>query len=277
MKKEENRKIKIDPIKLQEVAQKKRTITIIAVLVVVVVFVSWVIFFRSVILPQTPESSSRSADKLREAFGALSPAFNDFSSDLDKAKAKREEDLAALNKADLDDEQMAALTEKLSEGIKAQAEVDISNWQTYRNDEYGFEFQYPDYYFEDKKDMDDESTLEYVKHFWEWNQEGINYFIEHNITSFEEAGSLSGRVDLGKYSQEEIEEGILHDSLDTIDTKSVGDVLYYSFEPNDKKGRIYFIIPIIDAENSFLLIDAPSSTSIILGDGVLPTFKFTNK
>lgn len=143
MKKEENRKIKIDPIKLQEVAQKKRTITIIAVLVVVVVFVGWVIFFRSVILPQTPESSSRSADKLKEAFGALSPVFDDFSSDLDKAKAKREEDLVALNKADLDDEQMAALTEQLSEGVKAQAEVDTSDWQVYENEEYGFGVSFP--------------------------------------------------------------------------------------------------------------------------------------
>jgi len=151
---------------------------------------------------------------------------------------------------------------------------EIEGWKTYKNDEYGFEFQYPDSfkeYINPREFDDDESVSKLSKYFlYNKNSEKLEFKVNFNY-QFDPNNLVSGRYSV-KYEKSEI-------SINGIRSYKVKSATCYMgcgsgimvFIPY-KTGAIIFTTARADPDESLTNI---TSQEEMLFNQIISTFKFT--
>jgi len=169
-------------------------------------------------------------------------------------------------------ENQTSVWQKLISPKPAQDE-DLGNWQTYRNEDYGFQVNYPDDYVERKEDLANASE-DYidiiVKHYWKWDDEEIKDYIEHEITRIAD-GSL--QIDIKKYDKNDLEKNIIMGSINDMELLNKNGVNYYSISHPKSENISFYAIRSERDDNLFIIIET-SKSFVEVQDKMLSTFKF---
>ena len=161
--------------------------------------------------------------------------------------------------------------------IKEKAVIDTSNWQTYRNEEFNFEMKHPEYYFENRYDLENMTDLDYKRiHFFrDMNNSELDDFKEHYITSFYEEGTHSGTIDIKSYNENELKAWYAIDSFNNLKFKEYSNFKVYILEIREV--GFYYIIPHNNIDNSYFVFSIPAFLQNDFENNWLSTFKFTNQ
>jgi hypothetical protein len=148
MKQKHQQKAVINPEKIIEVQVKQKTILAIAIPIVIFIFIGWLAFFRSSLLAEL-DRPDKGWQKIKNTFGELNLAMNDFKNDWREAQEKQRKLVENLNKnnnvnLNLTNEQIVFLREKVQTKIQEQQDnSEFTGWQSYRNDTFQLELKYP--------------------------------------------------------------------------------------------------------------------------------------
>lgn len=117
------------------------------------------------------------------------------------------------------------------------------DWKVYRNEKYGFEFDYPDYYFETEQEISQMEDKDFhASGFGDTTEDWRKDFKKHAITFFVEGGTHSGTFILKQYdNKHELEktvDGLLFSKLELKENET--GVEYYLYNE-------FFIIPVDDS------------------------------
>ena len=150
------------------------------------------------------------------------------------------------------------------------------DWQTYRNEEFGFEMKYPEYYFEDKYDLENMTDLDYERiHFFRgMSDDVLNDFKEHYITSLHEGGTHSGTIDIKLYSESELKNWYKIDLFNDLKLKKYSNFKVYILEIGNV--GFYYIIPHNNVDNLYFIFNIPAGLQNNFENKWLSTFKFIN-
>ncbi len=154
---------------------------------------------------------------------------------------------------------------------------DTSDWQTYRNDELGLEVKYPEYYFEDRYDLENMTDLDYKRiHFFrDMNNSELDDFKEHYITSFYEEGTHSGTINIKSYNENELKAWYAIDSFNDLKLKEYSNFKVYILEIREV--GFYYIIPHNNVDNLYFVFSIPTFLQNNFENNWFSTFKFTNQ
>ena len=163
------------------------------------------------------------------------------------------------------------------EKIKEKSTLDVSNWQTYRNEEFGFEMKYPEYYTEDRYDLENMTDLDYKRiHFFrDMSDNALNDFKKHYITSLHEDGTHSGTIDIKSYNENELKAWYAIDSFNDLKFKEYGNFKVYISEIGEV--GFYYIISHNNVDNLYFVFNIPASLQNNFENNWLSTFKFINQ
>ena len=166
---------------------------------------------------------------------------------------------------------------------------ETANWQTYRNEEFGFEFKYPEYYSKLKYDFDSMAEEDYDRiHFFRYmDEEELNDFKKHYMIAFEEGGTHSGTIFVKLYNnKEELKKWYEIKAFKDFELREFESVDYYIANKltkhlsNKKEQSIVgynYIIPHREIDNLFLVFEIPEFLKSKFEKDFLSTFKFIEK
>ena len=156
---------------------------------------------------------------------------------------------------------------------------DTSNWQTYRNEEFGFEVKYPEYYsrpISDFKTMTEED-YDSIHFFRDMSEEELNDFKKHYATTFEEGSTYSGTVLVKSYNnEEELKRWYKIESFKNLEFKKFENVDYYIANKLTQQSIIgyNYIISHREIDSLFLVFEIPEFLKSKFEKDFLSSFKF---
>ena len=185
--------------------------------------------------------------------------------------------VVGLSEEELKIYRILKVIKKLEDRNRIIDQLDTSDWQTYRNEEFGFEMKYPKYYFENKYDLENMTDLDYERiHFFrDMNNNELNDFKEHYITSLHEGGTHSGTIDIKSYNENELKNWYAIDSFNDLKFKEYNNFKVYILEIREV--GFYYIISYNNAGNLYFVFNIPTSLQNNFENNWLNTFKFTNQ